>query len=222
MKNELKFCPWCQNDKGQTDLDFSIIDDSSGAYVRKIYFCPFCGRVLERKQITQDRICENCRNRICKDMYPTMQEVYIRQCLNSNRSMYIANEEHKEGADNKENGTSEVVELLKSYAVYEQYLFSEKYAKTFFDPYGKFKAMNKEECLKKMDFIERLIEGLAPSNIATILNLHYINKLPIEKCAECMVISRTSAYRVLKRAHIAVNNRYQRMKGTNNEQSKAD
>ena len=118
--------------------------------------------------------------------------------------------------------TLEVIELLKSYAICERQLFSEKYAKTYFDPYKKFRELNKEECLKKMDFIQRLIEGLAPSNIATILNLHYINKPPMEKCAECMVISRTSAYRVLKRAHIAVNNRYQRMKGTNNEQREAD
>ena len=46
---ELKPCPWCQNDKGHTDLDFSIIDDGIGAYVpiHSVKYCPFCGRNLK-------------------------------------------------------------------------------------------------------------------------------------------------------------------------------
>lgn len=43
-----------------------------------------------------------------------------------------------------------------------------------------------------------------------------------DKWAECMAISRSSAFRLLKRAHIAVNNRYQRMKGADYEQREAD
>ncbi len=113
----------------------------------------------------------------------------------------------------KENDTKEVIELLKSYKVYEQQFFAEKYAKTFFDPNNTFQELNNEECQKKMDFIKSLIVSFAPSSIATLLNLHYINKIPIDKCAECMLISRSTAFRLLDRAHIAVNNRYQRMKG---------
>ena len=42
-------CPWCQDDWGNTDLDFSVIDDDFGQYVRyqMINFCPFCGRSLK-------------------------------------------------------------------------------------------------------------------------------------------------------------------------------
>ena len=52
---ELKPCPWCQNDKGRTDLDFSIIDDEFGAYVpiHSIKYCPFCGRNIKEKDNEQ-------------------------------------------------------------------------------------------------------------------------------------------------------------------------
>lgn len=110
--------------------------------------------------------------------------------------------------------TSEVVELLKSYRVYEQQFFAEKYARTFFfDPYATFHELNGEECQEKMDYIKNLIAGLPVSNARTLLNLHYINGLPIEKCAECMMMARASTFRLLRRALVAVNNRYQRMKG---------
>lgn len=112
-----------------------------------------------------------------------------------------------------EYNTSEVIELLKSYKIYEEQVFSEKYAKTFFDPYEKFQELDSVECQKKMNLIKSLIAGLAPSRFATILNLHYVNTLPVEKCAECMVLSKRTAYRLLNRAHIAASNRYQRMKG---------
>ena len=46
--SELKPCPWCHDHKGQTDLQFSVIDDDSGQYVKGslVKFCPFCGRDL--------------------------------------------------------------------------------------------------------------------------------------------------------------------------------
>lgn len=46
MKNR---CPWCQNKKGKTDLDFSVIDDNAGQYTHPsmINYCPFCGRKLK-------------------------------------------------------------------------------------------------------------------------------------------------------------------------------
>ena len=28
---ESKYCPWCMNKNGNTDLDFSVIDDMSGS-----------------------------------------------------------------------------------------------------------------------------------------------------------------------------------------------
>lgn len=114
----------------------------------------------------------------------------------------------------KDNNTSEAEKLLRNYSVYKKQFFAETYAKTFFDPDGTFKVLGAEDPREKMELIERLVESFAPSNMATLLNLHYINGIPIEKCAECMVMSRASTFRLLKRAHIAVNNRYQRMKGT--------
>ena len=43
---EKSYCPWCQDNKGHTDFDFSVVDDASGACVtiNAIRYCPFCGR----------------------------------------------------------------------------------------------------------------------------------------------------------------------------------
>lgn len=55
MINE-NICPWCQNHKGKTDLDFSVIDDVFGHYVHvsMIKFCPFCGRRLNAGKENED------------------------------------------------------------------------------------------------------------------------------------------------------------------------
>ena len=47
--DKTKRCPWCQNSKGKTDIDFSVIDDAFGQYVNVslIKYCPFCGRKLK-------------------------------------------------------------------------------------------------------------------------------------------------------------------------------
>lgn len=117
----------------------------------------------------------------------------------------------------KKADSTEVIELLKSYAVYENMLTAYKYGARFFDRHGEITGFSNEECQERMDFIKNLIAGLAPSNIATLLNMHYVNRLSIEKCAECMAISRSSAFRLLKKAHVAVNNRYQRIKENDDE-----
>ena len=48
-------CPWCQNHKGKTDLDFGVIDDACGQFVKQsmIKFCPFCGRKLRSDNATE-------------------------------------------------------------------------------------------------------------------------------------------------------------------------
>jgi hypothetical protein len=111
---------------------------------------------------------------------------------------------------------SEVIGLFKSYSVYAKQFFAETYAKEFFDPYETFQGLP-DKCRERMNYIQGLISGLAPSDFATLLNLHYINNLSMEKCAECMAISKRSAYRLLNRAHIAASNRHQRMKGGGEE-----
>lgn len=40
-----------------------------------------------------EKLCKNCDNCICKDMYPTMQKEYIKQCLGSNHSCFISHKE---------------------------------------------------------------------------------------------------------------------------------
>ena len=51
---ESKYCPWCMDKNGKTDLDFSVIDDMSGQYMHPnmIKYCVVCGRELynERKK----------------------------------------------------------------------------------------------------------------------------------------------------------------------------
>lgn len=113
----------------------------------------------------------------------------------------------------KEIDTTEVVELLKSYAVYENMLEANRYAAYTFDCHEETTGYSDEECQEKMDFIKNLIKSLAPSNAATILSMHYVNRLSVGKCAECMAISRSTAFRLLRMAHISINNKYQRMKG---------
>lgn len=42
-----------------------------------------------------EKLCKNCDNRICKDMYPTMQKEYIKMCLDSNRSRFVSHKEQE-------------------------------------------------------------------------------------------------------------------------------
>ena len=55
---EGKYCPWCMNKNGKTDLDFSVIDDMAGQYMHpnKIKYCVVCGRELysEMKKPKED------------------------------------------------------------------------------------------------------------------------------------------------------------------------
>lgn len=50
-----------------------------------------------------EKLCKNCDNRICKDMYPTMQKEYIKLCLNSNRSRFIPHKESDGGGKDERN-----------------------------------------------------------------------------------------------------------------------
>ena len=46
-------------------------------------------------------LCKNCDNRICKDMYPTMQKEYVKQCLDSNRSRFISCQKYEKENNNE-------------------------------------------------------------------------------------------------------------------------
>ena len=110
----------------------------------------------------------------------------------------------------KENCTTDIDALLKKLAAYKRQKAAEEYAKKYFDQYEKYIEHCDEKMDKEMDIINCAVDSLFPSDFATLIHLHYVNNIPLEKCAECMYISRATAYRLLKRAHIAVNEIYQR------------
>lgn len=108
-------------------------------------------------------------------------------------------------------GTEDIVELLKQLAAYKRFQLAERYAKQYFDPEKTYMEHINEEQERKMELLSCVVESFFPSDIATLVHLHYINNIPVEECAECMYISRASAYRLLKKAHTAINNRYRRI-----------
>lgn len=96
---------------------------------------------------------------------------------------------------------TEVKELLQSYSVCKKFLDSQTYAKEYFDPY-EIQKIEKEEIYEaRMHAIESLIQILAPSDEYTLLYLHHIKGISVEKCAECMCVSRRTAFRMLKKAY---------------------
>lgn len=111
----------------------------------------------------------------------------------------------------KENSVTDIDALLKHLAAYKRQKAAEEYAKTYFAPHQRYIEHSDEEMDKEMAIINCVVDSLFPSDFATLIHLHYVNDIPLEKCAECMYISRATAYRLLKRAHIAVNKRYQRI-----------
>lgn len=111
---------------------------------------------------------------------------------------------------------NEAIELLKQYAVCKRFLDSQTYAKEYFDPYNTQQIDEKALYEARMHVIESLIQLLSPSDEYTILHLRYIKGLPVEKCAECMNVSRSTAFRMLKKAHLCLCD-FINKKGANNE-----
>lgn len=54
-------CHWCTNEKFKTELDFDVMDDTSGCFVHQkmIKFCPFCGRNLNAPYLIADDLVDN-------------------------------------------------------------------------------------------------------------------------------------------------------------------
>ena len=96
---------------------------------------------------------------------------------------------------------TEVIGLLKQYSVCKRFLDSQAYAKEYFDPHDRQKNDEKELYETRIHAIESLVRLLAPSDEYTLLWLHYIKDLHIEKCAESMCISVRTAWRRLNKAH---------------------
>lgn len=98
----------------------------------------------------------------------------------------------------------DIINLLKSYKVCKKFTASQEYAKRYFDPAGTQEIIKSEQCEARIHTIESLIQLLAPSEEYTILHLHYIKGIPVEKCAECMFISTRTAWRILGKAHKSI------------------
>ena len=96
---------------------------------------------------------------------------------------------------------SEVIELLKQYWACKKHIDSQAYAVEYFDPDGAQEIVEKEQYEARLHAIEALIQLLSPSAEYTLLRLHYTKGIPVEKCAECIGVSRRTAYRMLNRAH---------------------
>lgn len=99
---------------------------------------------------------------------------------------------------------NDVIDLLKSYLVCKRYLDSQAYAKEYFNPDDTRKIDEKEIYEERIHTIESLMQLLAPSDEYTVFRLHYAKGVPIEKCAECMGVSRRTAYRILNNAHKSI------------------
>lgn len=96
---------------------------------------------------------------------------------------------------------TEVIELLKQYSVFKKFLDAQAFAKEYFNLDDTQDIDKKEIYEAKIHAIESLLQLLEPSDEYTLLYLHYINGIPVEKCAECMYMSRRTAFRMLKKAH---------------------
>lgn len=94
-----------------------------------------------------------------------------------------------------------IIELLKSYSTCKKFLYSQGYAKEYFDADDTQDSATIKQYEARINVIESLIKLLAPSDEYTLLDLHYIKGIPVEKCAEAMQVSRRTAFRMLKKAH---------------------
>lgn len=95
---------------------------------------------------------------------------------------------------------TEIRTLFKSYLICKKFLHSEEYAKEYFNQDGAGILAEKEQYEARMNVIESLIRYIEPSDEYTILRLHYICGVSVEKCAECMSVSRRTAFRMLNKA----------------------
>lgn len=100
----------------------------------------------------------------------------------------------------------DVTKLLKYYSVCKRYIASHEYASYFIEE--NFTVEQEDEHRKIIRIVESLIKSIAPSDEYTLLHLHYINGLPIEKCAESMGMARSTGFRLLKRAKDKIYKKY--------------
>lgn len=99
---------------------------------------------------------------------------------------------------------TELIDFLKSYSIDKKFIDAQKYAMEYLNEDGTMTPSVNDERLRRMKAVESSIELLNPSEEHTLLYLHYINNIPVERCAECMYIARATAFRLLRKAHTAL------------------
>ncbi len=113
---------------------------------------------------------------------------------------------------------NEVKELLKQYSMYKKFIDAQASVNKYFNLDCTQKIDEKELYEARIQSIESLMELLKPSNEYTLLYLHYVKGIAVEICAEYMYMSRSSVFRLLKKAHRqlceTINKREQKNKRT--------
>ena len=74
-----------------------------------------------------------------------------------------------------------IIDLLKSYLICKQFIRSQEYAREYFDPNGTHTILSRAEYETRMTVVEGLLKSIEPSSEYTLLCLHYLKGVPIEK-----------------------------------------
>ena len=96
---------------------------------------------------------------------------------------------------------NEVKELLKQYSMCKKFIDAQASVNKYFNLDCTQKIDEKELYEARIQSIESLMELLKPSDEYTLLYLHYVKGIAVEKCAEYMYVSRSTVFRILKKAH---------------------
>ena len=107
--------------------------------------------------------------------------------------------------EQKDSEIETVKKYLQSYAINKKMLIMEKYSKEYFAEGGEDDPLlsdsSNEAFIKaKMYEVRRFIMSIEDGNARLMLFHHYIKGISVERCAEMMNISRTSGFRLRKRA----------------------
>ena len=98
-----------------------------------------------------------------------------------------------------------IEDYLKGYALNEKLLKLDKYERSFFaydDRKEEYPSCDATLCRAKMFEIRHFIMGMKNGDEKLLLYYHYIRGESVERCAEMLGISRSSGFRLKKRALI--------------------
>lgn len=115
----------------------------------------------------------------------------------------------------------EIEDYLKTYGFYKKLLRMEKYEQQYFDcKYGESSDMSEHPSGQtlahaKMFEVRHFIMSMQNSNEKLLLYYHYVKCDSVDRCAELLGISRSSAFRLKKRALVLAADNYAQNKKKN-------